>query len=131
LVVWSVTDLSGNVQGYLALTVKVLQSICKVCGRILLPDKARAAFLKQMAGRRKERGSNKALLKAIITECKKARTCHYCEAANGPVKKISGTFKLIHDPYTKQVRKPLWHMPYQQSVDIERRWQGCSSNPEP
>lgn len=90
-------------QGYLTHTTKVLQSVCKACGRILLPDQVRAAFLKQLTGRRKERGSSKALMKTIITECKKAKACWYCHAPQGVVKKIAGTFKLIHDPYSKQV----------------------------
>ena len=91
-------------QGYLTHTTKVLQSVCKTCSRILLPDQVRAAFLKQLTGRRKERGSSKALMKTIITECKKTKTCWYCDAPQGVVKKVAGTFKLIHDPYSKQVR---------------------------
>lgn len=91
-------------QGYFTHTLKALQSICKACGRILLPDTVRSAFIKQLTGRRKERGSSKALMKTIITECKKAKVCWYCDAPQGVVKKIAGTFKIIHDPYSKQAR---------------------------
>jgi hypothetical protein len=92
------------VQGYFTVTLKVLQAVCKCCGRILLADKQRCALLHMLQGRRKERGVNKGLHKTILAECKKSRQCPYCLAYNGTVKKMAASFKLLHDPFVKRVR---------------------------
>jgi len=40
------------------------------------------------------------MLKAMIDECKKMKTCMYCGAYNGTVKKKpSESLKIIHDKY--------------------------------
>lgn len=91
------------------MALKVLQAVCKCCGRILLADVQRSAWLRMLQGRRKERGANKALHKTILAECKKARQCPYCLAYNGTVKKVAASFKLLHDPFGKRVRSCLAH----------------------
>jgi len=64
-------DGDACVQGYFVQTLKILQAVCKVCSRILLPDTVRATYLRQMASRRKERGSSKATIKSILVDCKR------------------------------------------------------------
>jgi DNA-directed RNA polymerase III subunit RPC1 len=94
-----------RLQGYFTATIKILQSVCKACGRVLLTDKQRAAFLRTLHGRRgRERNANRGAHKAILAECKKARQCPRCLAHNGPVKKMAASFKVLHDPFAKKVR---------------------------
>ena len=93
-----------SAQGYFTATLKVLQAICKCCGCILLTEQQRAAALKALGKRRRERGAGKAMLKHILAECKKAKQCPHCLAPNGVVKKMAASFKLLHDPYAKRVR---------------------------
>jgi len=88
-------------QGYFTAILKTLQSICKACGRVLLPEAERTAFLRRLRGKGKERGSNKAVLKKVIDACKLAKQCPHCGVRNGSVKKLVGTYKLVHDPYSK------------------------------
>lgn len=106
---WQPITAELDLQGYFIQTLKILQAICKACSRILLPDATRGMYLRSITGRRKERGSSKGLIKAILVDCKRLKRCPYCDAPNGTVKKIAGTFKLLHDPYNKQVRRLHLH----------------------
>jgi DNA-directed RNA polymerase III subunit RPC1 len=81
----------------------VLQAVCKCCSRLLLPEAQIGAFRRALQGRRSERNSSKAELKAILAECKKAKMCPHCGASNGTVKKMPASFKVLHDPYSKRV----------------------------
>ena len=91
-------------QGYFGSTIKVLQAICKTCGRVLLPPRQRTAWAKLVSGRNRERTANKAAVKAILLECKKATQCPHCLAYNGPVRKMAASFKVLHEPFAKKVR---------------------------
>lgn len=90
-------------QGYFTAILKTLQTICKACGRVLLPEEERAAQLRRLNARPNERGSNKAIIKRVLDLCKAAKVCPHCSAPNGSVKKLVGTYKLVHDPYSKHV----------------------------
>jgi DNA-directed RNA polymerase III subunit RPC1 len=48
-----------------------------------------------------ERVPREKLFKKLIDICKRCRTCPYCAAYNGVVKKASGSLKIIHERYSK------------------------------
>lgn len=93
--------------GYLRHTLAILQCICKKCSRILLPQSGsqgmdRISFLKRL--KRSHLMNEDALTKAsifkkVIETCKKNTICCHCKYSNGIVKKIGGTFKLVHEKY--------------------------------
>eukprot|EP00897_Mesotaenium_endlicherianum_P003119 jgi/Mesen1/2835/ME000174S02093 len=87
--------------GYFKNIVVILQCICKMCGRVLLPEDERRAFLRKMRSPRIEVLQKRALLKKIVDRCKKSRMCHHCGDVNGQVKKAGSTLKIIHDKYAK------------------------------
>ncbi|CAL3967253.1 hypothetical protein PZA11_003612 [Diplocarpon coronariae] len=84
--------------GYLKLTMTFLQNICKDCARILLTDTERRNFLKQLRVPGIDNLKRTQICKKINEQCRKARTCPYCEAVNGQIRKV-GTVKLAHDRY--------------------------------
>lgn len=89
--------------GYFKWTIKLLQQICKSCGRVLLGDKDkkvnRRSCLETLANREVDALVRQELVKRIFKRCRDVRTCPYCGAFNGNVKKISGFagLRIIHD----------------------------------
>ena len=78
----------------------LLQMICKTCSRVLLADEQRDMYTRRMRSL-DDRLKKAALLKKIHAECRKNEKieCVHCGAANGPVKKCPGLFKLTHDRF--------------------------------
>ncbi|ELQ76733.1 RNA polymerase III, large subunit [Trachipleistophora hominis] len=76
--------------GYQKMLVKILQTICKKCSRILLPEKK--IFLYRI--------NNKNIFNddTLFGEAKKNQTCFYCSYTNGAVKKGIGT-KILYSGY--------------------------------
>lgn len=98
--------------GYFKECHKILQMICKNCSRVLFKDKKmdkdlvpwpefRMKFIRRMKGAAKQ--TRKAIFKQIFEEAKKVRECQHCQAHNGPVKKMTGVFKLYHDLSGKEM----------------------------
>ena len=87
--------------GYIKHTLNILQCICKTCSRLLLGDAERMSLLGRMRHPRMDALAKAASFKKTILQCKKAKVCPYCHAANGTVKKITGvpTLKIIHERY--------------------------------
>jgi DNA-directed RNA polymerase III subunit RPC1 len=97
--------------GYFKWTIKVLQQICKTCGRVLLGDKDkkvdRRNSLRELANPEMDFLVREALIKRIFKRCRDIKSCPYCGAFNGNVKKISGVsgLRIVHDVYqTPKVR---------------------------
>ncbi|KFM26649.1 DNA-directed RNA polymerase III subunit rpc1 [Auxenochlorella protothecoides] len=87
--------------GYLKNTVQILQCVCKTCSRVLLPAGERSAFLRRFRSLRTERVQREAVFKRVLDRCKRTKLCPHCGAENGVVKKVTGTLKIIHDPFTR------------------------------
>jgi DNA-directed RNA polymerase III subunit RPC1 len=92
--------------GFLRHTLSIVQCICKKCSRVLIPQgNDRSSILKRL--RRAEGVNAKGedalsranIFKKVIDLCKKNTICSYCNYSNGVVKKIGGTFKIVHEKY--------------------------------
>lgn len=84
--------------GYLRFIQMILQDICKDCGHVLLTEPDRRTFLKELRRPGIDNLRRTGICKRINETCRKAKTCPYCGATNGVIKKI-GTLKLAHDRY--------------------------------
>ncbi|KAM0809086.1 putative DNA-directed RNA polymerase subunit [Seiridium cardinale] len=83
--------------GYLRFTMKILQEICKDCSRVLLTEPERRTFLKTLR-KAPDNMNRQAILKKINETCRKTKTCPYCGATNGQIRK-AGPLKLVHDKF--------------------------------
>lgn len=84
--------------GYFKEAVRILQCICKSCSRVLLKPADRKRYLAKVRNPRLDRLTRAEITRGkILDDCKKVKTCPHCQAINGPVKKITGVYKLIHD----------------------------------
>ena len=83
--------------GYFKHTLNILQGICLQCSRVLLPPTERELFLLRMKRKRLDRLTRLGIFRKILVECKKIKTCPYCGASRGTVKKMPGkACKIIH-----------------------------------
>ena len=85
--------------GFLRHTLQILQCICKNCSRVLIPESQRRAILHRMRNPESDVLAKSGLFKKTIESCKKVRTCPYCNAFNGTVKRVTGapTLKIVHE----------------------------------
>ncbi|CAG2111312.1 unnamed protein product, partial [Medioppia subpectinata] len=81
--------------GYFRFIVYTLQSICKRCSRVLLPNELRNRFIWKFRKPDLSFLEKKAIHKEIVDKCKKVKSCPFCATFNGPVKKVS-LYKIIH-----------------------------------
>ena len=94
--------------GFFRATLAALQCVCKTCSRVLLAPEERARALRALRAPRAERAARAAALKRVAERCRRARTCPHCGAANGPVKKVPGSLKIVHDVWAgKHMAAPL------------------------
>ncbi|OBT87197.1 hypothetical protein VE02_04737 [Pseudogymnoascus sp. 03VT05] len=84
--------------GYLKLVIAILQEICKDCARVLLTETERRQFLKELRRPNIDNLKRTQICKKINAQCRKAKTCPYCSAVNGQIRK-TGVFKLTHDKF--------------------------------
>ncbi|RDL37944.1 putative DNA-directed RNA polymerase III subunit RPC1 [Venustampulla echinocandica] len=84
--------------GYLKLVMTILQNICKDCARVLLTDTERRAFLKELRRPGIDNLKRTQICKKINEQCRKAKTCPYCDSINGQIRKVA-VLKLTHDKY--------------------------------
>jgi DNA-directed RNA polymerase III subunit RPC1 len=70
----------------------------KDCGRVLLEEPERRAFLKELRRPGLDNLRRTAICKRINEQCRKTKICPYCSAVNGQIRKI-GVLKLAHDKF--------------------------------
>lgn len=51
-----------------------------------------------------ERTQREGVFKRLLDRCKRVRQCPRCGSDNGVVKKATGSLKIVHDPYSKNVK---------------------------
>ena len=77
-----------------------MNSVCKDCSRILLPEKERRAALKNLRRPGLDSLRKGVICKKIAADCRKIKVCPYCSAFNGLVKKVPGhPVKMIHNRF--------------------------------
>ena len=78
--------------GYFNSIKDTLSMICKECSRVLLEPGNREMFSKEIKDVRRSNSihSRQYLQKKILKHCKLVKTCPYCFALSGPVKKVAG-----------------------------------------
>ena len=84
--------------GYLRFIMSILQEICKDCGHVLLEEPERRSFLKELRRPGLDNLRRTQICKRINEQCRKIKTCPYCGALNGQIRKI-GVLKLTHDKF--------------------------------
>ncbi|XP_077557987.1 DNA-directed RNA polymerase III subunit RPC1-like [Haemaphysalis longicornis] len=82
--------------GYFEAVHSILRTVCKQCGRVLLPPGDRARCLDILRSPVLTGMNKKALHKRITDICRKQANCVHCGAANGVVRKC-GFFKFHYD----------------------------------
>ncbi|KAF7550435.1 hypothetical protein G7Z17_g5697 [Cylindrodendrum hubeiense] len=85
--------------GYFRFVMSILQEICKDCGHILLEECDRQAFLSELRHPHLDNLRRTQISKRINEQCRKAKTCPYCDAINGQIRKV-GVLKLAHDRFS-------------------------------
>lgn len=69
------------------------------CARVLLLEPDRQAYLKELRRPDRDNTQRTKTAKKINEQCRKVKTCPYCSAINGTVRK-SGVIKLYHDKFS-------------------------------
>ena len=77
---------------------KVLQTICKTCGRVMLKPNDLELFRERLKAPNMPYLTKKSLRKKILEKAKKLTKCLHCHSANGVVKKC-GLLKISHEPF--------------------------------
>jgi DNA-directed RNA polymerase III subunit RPC1 len=86
--------------GYLKQIIEVLHCICKDCSRVLLAEDERRRFLRSMRRPGIDNLQRSSVARKVMVECRKKRSCGYCGAVNGTVRKVPGhPLKIIHNRY--------------------------------
>ncbi|KAF2110809.1 hypothetical protein BDV96DRAFT_650427 [Lophiotrema nucula] len=86
--------------GYLKHIIEVLHCICKDCSRVLLEETERRKFLRSIRRPGMDNLQRTGIAKKIMEECRKKKSCPYCSAINGTVRKVPGhPLKIIHNRY--------------------------------
>jgi DNA-directed RNA polymerase III subunit RPC1 len=68
------------------------------CAKVLLTDTERRAFLKELRRPGIDNLKRTQICKRINEQCRKAKTCPYCDTVNGQIRKV-GALKLTHEKY--------------------------------
>mgnify|MGYP001292403833 CR=1 FL=1 len=87
--------------GYFKNIIAILQQVCKTCSRVMLSPEEKTQYLKRFRNPRLEIVPRRALSKKLSEKCKRCRTCYYCGAANGVVKRAGASLKIVHEKYSK------------------------------
>ncbi|KAJ5220204.1 DNA-directed RNA polymerase III subunit RPC1 [Penicillium chermesinum] len=86
--------------GYFRQVIGILQEICKQCGRVLLTEKERRQYLRELRRPGLDNLRRMQIMKRLNARCRKTRECYYCDAINGVVKKVgSSALKITHDKF--------------------------------
>lgn len=87
--------------GYFKNVIQILQCICKTCSRVMVGEEDRRWFYKRLRSPKTEVLQRRALFKKLSDKCKRAKTCPFCGAVNGVVKKATSSLKIVHEKYSK------------------------------
>jgi DNA-directed RNA polymerase III subunit RPC1 len=93
--------------GLMKHTLELLHCVCKRCSRVLLePEQTRPMFAARLRAAAHDRLLAQAVFTTLVSHCKtRGKSCPYCQAPNGPVKKLRTTFRLVHElPATPRKR---------------------------
>mmetsp|Transcript_29477 Transcript_29477/g.44737 ORF Transcript_29477/g.44737 Transcript_29477/m.44737 type:complete len:286 (-) Transcript_29477:3384-4241(-) len=86
--------------GYFKHVINILQSICKDCSRLLLPEGEQKAKFAKLMRTRKDPIERETIRKQIQDECKKIKYCPHCQGYNGQVKRVVGqALRVVHDKF--------------------------------
>ncbi|KAG5444137.1 DNA-directed RNA polymerase III subunit RPC1 [Clonorchis sinensis] len=105
--------------GYSWHIVKILQSICKTCSRVLLPETHRDRYLSSCSNPNLEYIQKKQLRKAVHKLASRVHVCPYCLAINGFVTKGANLSYAVHDVYRYAKSKIDDHVNEYSSVILE------------
>jgi DNA-directed RNA polymerase III subunit RPC1 len=119
--------------GYLKHIIEVLNCICKDCSRVLLDEVERRRYLRSMRRPDMDTLRRTAVSKRILDDCRKKKTCPYCGALQGTVRKVPGhPLKIIHNRYdaynrstAKAKKAPAGKIEFDQSFETAK-----AANPE-
>ncbi|CCK68859.1 DNA-directed RNA polymerase III core subunit RPO31 KNAG_0B04240 [Huiozyma naganishii CBS 8797] len=131
--------------GYFKSTIQILQCICKDCSAVLLSDKDRRDFLKELRRPGIDNLRKMSILKKVIDQCKKQRRCLKCGGLNGVVKKAAAgagtaSLKIIHDTFRWVGKKMVpekdrwigeWNEILTHHPELERFVKRCSDDLNP
>ncbi|KAK2738077.1 DNA-directed RNA polymerase iii largest [Colletotrichum kahawae] len=84
--------------GYLRFVMMILQDICKDCGKVLLTESEKRAFLKELRRPLLDNLRRSQICKRINEQCRKVKNCMYCGSVQGQIRKV-GVLKLAHDKF--------------------------------
>ncbi|EEB15462.1 DNA-directed RNA polymerase III largest subunit, putative [Pediculus humanus corporis] len=84
--------------GYFRSVIMILQTICKTCSKVLLPEDLKKTYRLRLQNPKFLYLARKALRKQIHEKAKKISICPYCQSLNGVVKKC-GLLKLVHEKF--------------------------------
>ncbi|KAL3316846.1 DNA-directed RNA polymerase III subunit RPC1, partial [Cichlidogyrus casuarinus] len=104
--------------GYLWHILKILQSICKKCSRVLLSIEVRQKFIAACSNPNLEYVQKKSIRKVIHKLASKVRACPYCNALNGFVKK-GGFSLMLHDAYRYSKSKLEEYTKYFENLNLK------------
>ncbi|XP_041970102.1 DNA-directed RNA polymerase III subunit RPC1 [Aricia agestis] len=91
--------------GYFRSIITILQTICKTCAKVMLPDVIKRSFRRRFLNPELTYLHKKNLRAAVLKKAKTCTKCPSCDALNGIVKKSAGgILKIIHDKY--RAKKP-------------------------
>ncbi|KAH8866973.1 DNA-directed RNA polymerase III subunit RPC1 [Schistosoma japonicum] len=98
---WGYFDLPTPIYhvGYTWHIVKILQTICKTCSRVLLPEQQRTKFLISCSNTNLDYVHKKQLRKAIHKLSSRVHVCPFCSALNGVVTKGTSLSYVVHDMF--------------------------------
>ncbi|KOB67105.1 DNA-directed RNA polymerase, partial [Operophtera brumata] len=86
--------------GYFRSIICILQTICKECAKVMLPEALKKSYRRKFLNPELSYLHKKTLRAAIIKKTKPATKCPHCGTINGMVKKSpAGILKIIHDKY--------------------------------
>ncbi|KAL0272113.1 UNVERIFIED_CONTAM: hypothetical protein PYX00_005208 [Menopon gallinae] len=84
--------------GYFHSVITILQTICKTCSHVLLPEELKKGYRLKLLNPKFLYLARKALRKQIHEKAKKTSICPYCKGLNGVVKKC-GLLKIVHEKF--------------------------------
>ncbi|XP_063934286.1 DNA-directed RNA polymerase III subunit rpc1-like isoform X3 [Zophobas morio] len=90
--------------GYASFIFKILQCICKVCSRVLLPQDQKMQHIRRFRDKNIDMLLKKEFFKKLLALCLKVTTCPYCNSPNGKVKRVS-PWKFVHEKHTQKGEK--------------------------
>ncbi|XP_015123305.1 DNA-directed RNA polymerase III subunit RPC1 [Diachasma alloeum] len=93
--------------GYFRSIIGILQTICKKCSHVMLPERDKKLYLNRVVNPNLGYLNRKALRKVILDKTKKVTICPNCKDLNGMVKK-AGLLKIVHEKYrSKKKTDPI------------------------